>query len=130
MLRAATADSSARHVYITGGSLGASPINQRVAALLPELLNHAQVLHQAGAASSNRDAAELTRLRATWPPEIQQRYHVVERVGDELPDVYAAADLVIGRAGAGTVSELAYLGKPSILIPLPGTGGATATFSR
>jgi UDP-N-acetylglucosamine--N-acetylmuramyl-(pentapeptide) pyrophosphoryl-undecaprenol N-acetylglucosamine transferase len=37
--------------------------------------------------------------------------------------VYAAADLVVGRAGAGTVAELAYVGKPSILVPLPGAGG-------
>jgi UDP-N-acetylglucosamine--N-acetylmuramyl-(pentapeptide) pyrophosphoryl-undecaprenol N-acetylglucosamine transferase len=41
--------------------------------------------------------------------------------------VYAAADLIISRAGAGTVAELAYLGKPSILIPLPGTGGDEQT---
>ena len=36
---------------------------------------------------------------------------------------FAAADLIIGRAGAGTVAELAALGKPSILIPLPLSGG-------
>jgi UDP-N-acetylglucosamine--N-acetylmuramyl-(pentapeptide) pyrophosphoryl-undecaprenol N-acetylglucosamine transferase len=114
-------------VYVTGGSLGASPINQRIAALLPALLDDVQVLHQAGAASSNSDAADLRRLLETWPAEVQRRYQVVERIGEELPDVYAAADLVIGRAGAGTVAELAFLGKPSILIPLPGTGGDEQT---
>jgi UDP-N-acetylglucosamine--N-acetylmuramyl-(pentapeptide) pyrophosphoryl-undecaprenol N-acetylglucosamine transferase len=41
-------------------------------------------------------------------------------LGDEVADVYAMAHLVIGRAGAGTVNELANLGKPSVLIPLPG----------
>lgn len=115
-------------VYVTGGSLGASPLNQRIGALLPDLLDHAIVLHQAGpAASQNRDAAELLQRWASWPEGHQRRYRVVEYIGPELADVYAAADLVIGRAGAGTVAELAYLGKPSILIPLPGTGGDEQT---
>lgn len=114
-------------IYVTGGSLGATPLNQRIGALLPDLLDHALVLHQAGAATSNRDAAELARRRESWPESRQRRYRVVEFVGSELADVYAAADLVISRAGAGTVAELAYLGKPSILIPLPGTGGDEQT---
>ncbi|MDQ3692954.1 MAG: undecaprenyldiphospho-muramoylpentapeptide beta-N-acetylglucosaminyltransferase [Chloroflexota bacterium] len=115
-------------IYVTGGSLGASPLNQRLAALLTDLLLHAQVLHQAGAATSdNDDAARLRARRETWPEDLKQRYQVVERVGDELPDVYAAADVVIGRAGAGTVAEIAHLGKPAILIPLPGTGGDEQT---
>jgi UDP-N-acetylglucosamine--N-acetylmuramyl-(pentapeptide) pyrophosphoryl-undecaprenol N-acetylglucosamine transferase len=114
-------------IYVTGGSLGATPLNQRVSALLPDLLDHTLVLHQAGAAPANRDAAELERRRASWPEERQRRYRVVEFMGPELADVYAAADLVVSRAGAGTVAELAYLGKPSILIPLPGTGGDEQT---
>lgn len=115
-------------LYVTGGSLGASPLNQRFAALLPDLLNYVHVLHQAGpATAANRDAATLREARAGWPEPLQRRYQVVEFVGPELADVYAAADLIISRAGAGTVAELAYLGKPSILIPLPGTGGDEQT---
>ncbi|HEU0115695.1 MAG TPA: glycosyltransferase, partial [Thermomicrobiales bacterium] len=48
-------------------------------------------------------------------------------IRDELPDLYAAASLVVGRAGAGTVAELAYVGLPSVLIPLPGAGGDEQT---
>lgn len=115
-------------VYVTGGSLGATPLNQRIGALLPDLLDHALVLHQAGPdTSQNSDAAELEQRRASWPEDRQRRYQVVEYIGPELADVYAAADLIIGRAGAGTVAELAYLGKPSILVPLPGTGGDEQT---
>jgi UDP-N-acetylglucosamine--N-acetylmuramyl-(pentapeptide) pyrophosphoryl-undecaprenol N-acetylglucosamine transferase len=110
-------------LYVTGGARGASPINRLVAAMLPNLLENWQVLHQTGPASANDDARSLREMRSSWPEELQRRYQVVEFVGDELPDVYAAASLVVGRAGAGTVAELAYLGKPSILIPLPGTGG-------
>lgn len=120
-------DRSLPITYVTGGSLGASPLNQRIAALLPELLRHTQVLHQAGASSSNADAARLEPVRQTWPGEMRDRYRVVEFVGEELADLYAAADLVVGRAGAGTVAELACLGRPSILIPLPGTGGDEQT---
>jgi UDP-N-acetylglucosamine--N-acetylmuramyl-(pentapeptide) pyrophosphoryl-undecaprenol N-acetylglucosamine transferase len=44
-------------------------------------------------------------------------------VGTELPDLYAAADVVISRSGAGTVSELTAIGKPAVLIQLIPTGG-------
>ena len=110
-------------VYVTGGARGASPLNKRIEALLPELLDHIAIVHQAGPARANDDAAGLAQLRATWPPERQRRYSVHEFIGEELADLYAAAMLVIGRAGAGTVAELAALGLPSILIPLPLSGG-------
>jgi UDP-N-acetylglucosamine--N-acetylmuramyl-(pentapeptide) pyrophosphoryl-undecaprenol N-acetylglucosamine transferase len=110
-------------IYVTGGARGATPINQRIAAVLPRLLEHAQILHQTGPPSANADAQELTSLRNELPAPLRRRYRIVEFVRDELPDVYAAADLVVGRAGAGTVAELAYVCIPSILIPLPGAGG-------
>lgn len=114
-------------VYVTGGARGASPVNDRIAALLPELLNKVQIVHQAGPASSNDDVAKLTALRATWNEELRTRYAVVEFVGTELADIYAMTDVVIARSGAGTVSELANAGLPSILIPLPGTWGDEQT---
>lgn len=110
-------------IYVTGGARGASPLNQRVAAVLADLLEIAQVVHQTGPANANRDAEELNRKREALPETIRRRYAVVDFVRDELADTYAMADLVIGRAGAGTIAELAYLGKPAVLIPLPGTGG-------
>ena len=55
--------------------------------------------------------------------ELRERYFVVERVREEMADIYAMADLMLARAGAGTVAEIAFLGKPAILIPLPGAGG-------
>jgi len=116
-------DSALPMIYVTGGARGASALNQRMSALLPDLLDHCQVLHQTGPASMNGDAASLGAARMTWPDVLRRRYHVTDFIGAELPDVYAAADIVIGRAGAGTVAELAALGKPSILIPLPLSGG-------
>lgn len=116
-------DASLPVVYITGGARGASPINQRIAAILPSILDAAQIVHQTGPASANADERELSRLQNGLPEKLQARYRLFEFIGDNLPDVYAAADLVIGRAGAGTIAELAFVGKPSLLIPLPGTGG-------
>jgi UDP-N-acetylglucosamine--N-acetylmuramyl-(pentapeptide) pyrophosphoryl-undecaprenol N-acetylglucosamine transferase len=110
-------------VYVTGGARGASPLNQRIAALLPGILEHAQIVHQTGPLSANADAGNLSQLREVLPETVRRRYHVVEFLRDELPDVYAATDLVVGRAGAGTIAELAYVGLPAILVPLPGARG-------
>ena len=110
-------------LYVTGGARGASALNERIGALLPELLPHLQILHQTGPTSANQDGERLRSVRTALPLELQRRYVLREFIGAELPDVYAAADLALGRAGAGTVAELAYVGLPSILVPLPGAGG-------
>ena len=110
-------------MYVTGGARGASPLNQRISSKLTQILERWQLLHQTGPATANNDAANLAAQRAALPEHLQRRYKIVEFIRGELPDVYAAADLVIGRAGAGTVAELALVGKPAILIPLPGAGG-------
>lgn len=114
-------------LYVTGGVRGATPLNERIAALLPELLETCQVVHQTGPASAHADAASLRRAQATWPAHLQARYHVVEMIRDEMKDLYAAADLVLCRAGAGTVAEIASYGPPAILIPLPSAGGDEQT---
>lgn len=110
-------------VYVTGGARGASPLNHRIEPVLGELLERVQIVHQVGPASANNDLARLNALRESLPRHLVSRYVVTDFVGPELPDLYAITDLVIGRAGAGTVSELGYMGLPSILIPLPGTWG-------
>jgi UDP-N-acetylglucosamine--N-acetylmuramyl-(pentapeptide) pyrophosphoryl-undecaprenol N-acetylglucosamine transferase len=55
------------------------------------------------------------KINRTLPANI----HVMQFI-DDMPSAYASADLVICRAGGGTVAELAVCGKPAILIPLPG----------
>jgi UDP-N-acetylglucosamine--N-acetylmuramyl-(pentapeptide) pyrophosphoryl-undecaprenol N-acetylglucosamine transferase len=52
---------------------------------------------------------------------------VLPYLGAELASVYAAAALVVGRAGAGTVNECCHLGVPALYIPLPGTSGDEQT---
>jgi UDP-N-acetylglucosamine--N-acetylmuramyl-(pentapeptide) pyrophosphoryl-undecaprenol N-acetylglucosamine transferase len=114
-------------LYVTGGARGASPINSRIAELLPGLLEGWQVLHQTGPETANSDLADLRARQRTWPDHLQSRYRAVDFLRDDLADVYAAASAIIGRAGAGTVAELTVLGVPSILIPLPGAGGDEQT---
>jgi UDP-N-acetylglucosamine--N-acetylmuramyl-(pentapeptide) pyrophosphoryl-undecaprenol N-acetylglucosamine transferase len=112
-------------LYVTGGAQGSHAINMAVCDALPRLLECCQVVHQCGQGpdGSGADLRMLMEARDPLPPDLQARYAVQPYVGDELGDIYALARLVVGRAGAGTVNELANLGKPSILVPLPGAAG-------
>ena len=114
-------------VYVTGGAQGAHRINRAVGDTLPALLDAAQVIHQCGDNPETGDRGWLEGQRATLPPSLRARYHVVPYVGAELADVYAAVNLVVGRAGAGTVNECCQLGLPALYIPLPGTSGDEQT---
>ncbi|MGD9938406.1 MAG: undecaprenyldiphospho-muramoylpentapeptide beta-N-acetylglucosaminyltransferase [Clostridia bacterium] len=94
-------------ILVLGGSQGARQINELIAALLPELDKLARVAHQTGPEN------------APCRPD-DASYKSFEFVHGELPDLLAAADLVIGRAGAGTIAECAAAGKPMLLVPLTG----------
>ena len=107
-------------LYVTGGAQGALGINDAVGEALAELLQIMEIVHQTGPNRFNGSYEHLRTLRSELPSQLADRYHPVERVGDELAHLYAATDLVLGRSGAGTVAELAALSLPSILIPLPG----------
>ncbi len=112
-------------LYVTGGAQGSHAINMAVYGALPRLLQCCQVIHQCGQGpdGTGADLRMLEQTRDALPPEEKRRYTVQPYVGDELGDIYALAGLVLGRAGAGTVNELASLGKPSLLVPLPGAAG-------
>jgi UDP-N-acetylglucosamine--N-acetylmuramyl-(pentapeptide) pyrophosphoryl-undecaprenol N-acetylglucosamine transferase len=103
-----------RHlVAVLGGSQGARGINDAMLRGLPVLKSLAhtiQILHLAGEAH-----AEKVRLGY----ERSGLHAVVLGFCDEMDAVYAAADLVVSRAGAGTLAELAACGVPAILIPFP-----------
>lgn len=93
-------------IIVMGGSLGAKRINEAVRAALPDLLQHYQVVHLCG--KGNKDES----LEGT------EGYQQFEYISSELPDVLAAADLVISRAGSNSIFEFLTLKKPMILIPL------------
>src|SRR6266496_3768666 len=101
-------------LLITGGSQGARHLNQIVCEALPDLLAHCQVLQISGKELYS-EAHELSR----------KRYRLVAYLNEEMPLALQAADLVLCRSGASTLSELAVLGKPSILVPLPPAIGSS-----
>jgi UDP-N-acetylglucosamine--N-acetylmuramyl-(pentapeptide) pyrophosphoryl-undecaprenol N-acetylglucosamine transferase len=99
-------------VLIVGGSLGARTLNESVMANL-ELIrtSEAQVIWQTGSYYYNE---MLERLGSNCPENL----HPMEFVS-RMDLAYAVAAVVISRAGAGTISELCLLGKPSVLVPSP-----------
>ncbi len=101
-------------VLVTGGSLGARTLNQ---AMIEAIMSGKaaktdfQILWQCGAS----DHKHCTETVAEICPD---NVVLTEFISD-MPLAYRAADLVVARAGAGTISELELLGKPSILVPSP-----------
>lgn len=106
-------------IYITGGSRGSSTINRVVSESLNYLLERFNVVHQTGdkfVPQSNIFKSIKSNLKGkysysgTFTPK-------------EVENIYKKTDIIISRSGANTVSEIAILGLPSILIPLPNTSG-------
>jgi len=98
-----------RILLVLGGSQGAREVNSLVSACLGDLCRHYTVVHQYGPEQS-------------WEIPQAKGYIPLPYIKDEMPHVLAAAELVLGRSGAGTIWESATLGKPMILIPLSGSG--------
>ena len=116
-------DPSLPIIYVTGGALGSHRINRVVGESLPVLLEQAQLVHQCGNHPTTGDHAWLLAQRAALPSRLAARYVVTPVVADELASLFAAAALVVGRAGAGTVNECCQLGVAALYIPLPGASG-------
>jgi UDP-N-acetylglucosamine--N-acetylmuramyl-(pentapeptide) pyrophosphoryl-undecaprenol N-acetylglucosamine transferase len=106
-------------VLVTGGAAGAQQINRMLTGALAALLPHCQIVHQCGSLSH----AEMQQVAAGLPAHLASRYHVVDFIHDELPDLLAAAAVVVARSGAGTVAELTALGKACVLVPYPHAAG-------
>jgi len=98
-------------VLIFGGSQGAYSLNHSVPKAFSRIENKKiSIIHQTG----GKDFNFVKNLYSDY--EINA--HVLIFI-DDMAEAYAKSDLIIGRAGAGTVSEITSLGKPSILVPFP-----------
>ncbi len=107
-------------IYITGGSGGAHGINVLVEGCLEKLLENFFVIHQTGDAREFGDFAQLEKLKTALPAALHKRYLLKKFIEPkEVFYVLSNADLVVARSGINTVTELLFLGKPSLLIPLP-----------
>jgi UDP-N-acetylglucosamine--N-acetylmuramyl-(pentapeptide) pyrophosphoryl-undecaprenol N-acetylglucosamine transferase len=97
-------------LLVFGGSLGAQRLNNVVPEVAADLAARGvQVLHICGAGKM----FGVPRQSADSPPYVVQEYV------DRMELAYAAADVVVGRAGANTVSEITALGLPAVFVPLP-----------
>ncbi len=99
-------DGSKPVLLVMGGSTGALNVNKAIWEVLPQLLDSFDIIHLCGKGKTNEELLNTPG------------YKQYEYIGKELPDIFAAADLVVSRAGANAICELLALKKPNILIPL------------
>ena len=100
-------------ILIIGGSLGARTMNESVLAHLEDIRrSNVQVIWQTGKYYSQSIAEELKKTDEV------ENMKVMDFIGS-MDNAYAAADVVVSRAGASSISELCLLGKPCILVPSP-----------
>jgi UDP-N-acetylglucosamine--N-acetylmuramyl-(pentapeptide) pyrophosphoryl-undecaprenol N-acetylglucosamine transferase len=99
-------------VMAVGGGTGSRFMNELITLASPLWTDFCDLVHVTG--------LDKTPVR---PPTLEhpERYRMVEFVGEDIAHYFAAADIVITRAGLGTLTELAALSKPIIIIPLAGT---------
>jgi UDP-N-acetylglucosamine--N-acetylmuramyl-(pentapeptide) pyrophosphoryl-undecaprenol N-acetylglucosamine transferase len=109
-----------RSILVLGGSQGAHRLNQAVAEALPSLLERPDlsIAHQTGP----REIDGMRSVKASLPAALAARYEPFDFAND-LADRIRAADLVVSRAGASTLSEVSAIGVPMILIPYRYAGG-------
>lgn len=99
-------------ILVTGGSLGAGTLNKSIEKHLPEIIaQDVQVIWQTGKFYYN---GIIERLGAAYHPNI-----CILEFLNKMDLAYAAADVIISRAGAGTIAELCLIQKPVILVPSP-----------
>jgi len=97
-------------ILFTGGSSGARSINKAVITILKDLLKHYQVIHLTGHLDWETVRAATSNL-----PQTYQAFPYLHEMGA----AYAAADLVVSRAGASVLGEYPFFGLPAILVPYP-----------
>lgn len=110
-------------LFITGGSLGARTINQTIFNNLVQLAKaNIQIIWQMGLPFAKSHAEKIHQIIESNPelflgPNAPRIFHAPFIY--DMDDAYQAADLVVSRAGAISISEIAVVGKPSILVPSP-----------
>lgn len=98
-------------ILITGGNQGSHVINKSVQEILSDLLKKVSVIHQTGD-SKFHDFENLEKLQ-------NEKYLVKKFVGNEMGAVLSKVDLVVSRAGINILTELSFLRKPALVIPVP-----------
>lgn len=95
-------------LLVMGGSLGARSLNALVIQNLSELSSFLNIVHLTGPHADSNAAAPY-----------QHSYHAFEFLNEELFDLYASCDMILTRAGSGSIFECLAVNKPMLLLPLP-----------
>ncbi len=103
-------------LLIMGGSQGSKKINTFLFEHINEILEKFQLVHLTG--KNNLIDTAFLQEKYHLKPQYAQRYYSQEFAQDELKDFYALSDVIISRAGASSLSEISYIQKPALLIPL------------
>lgn len=101
-------------ILVIGGSIGAQSLNKIVFASLPELLKRTQVVHITGQLASHTESAKFAHEF-----EAKKNYVHFDFLEGDLAHIYAMTDLIVSRAGSGSIFESLACEKPLILVPLP-----------
>lgn len=126
-LKALSLTAEKKTILITGGSQGAQQLNDIVLnALVQMVQKDYNVIHQTGDANFKTVKAAIEQYMKegtnTYAPLIAAQYRVYPFLDEgQMATVLAAADIVVTRAGAQALSEIAYLGKPCVVVPLAGS---------
>lgn len=100
-------------VFVTGGGTGSLRVNELAIEAMSHLVHQVEMIHVYGTERPAEGVEKASQIFAGT-------YHAYPFFTTEMNDAYAVADVVISRGGFGTLSELAALKKPSVLIPKPG----------
>ncbi len=104
-------------ILVTGGSQGAERLNNTILNILQEWLADFELIHLTGSRQYDRISKEAELV---LDDELKPYYHALGFLNEkQLADAYAACHFVISRAGASNIFEIAAVGKPSLLVPLP-----------
>jgi len=111
-------------LYVTGGNLGSKKLNGVIRSGLKAFTENYRIIHQCGFRTGEDDYQSLDLARNELPGERKHRYLVREWLeAEEIAWILMHADLVISRAGANIVTELAYTGNTTLFVPLRIAGG-------
>jgi undecaprenyldiphospho-muramoylpentapeptide beta-N-acetylglucosaminyltransferase len=102
-------------LFVFGGSRGARSINRALMAILPHLLDTAQIIHISGTLDWPEVEANADKL----PHSQQAYYRPFPYLHEKMAFAYRTADLIVARAGASALGEFPAFGLPSILVPYP-----------
>lgn len=108
-------DSGKKTILLIGGSLGARTINRSILEHLDEVAANADKLQFIWQTGKYYNASIMQELKEKGKPD---NLYVTDFIS-KMDEAYSAADLVISRAGAGSISEFCLLHKPVILVPSP-----------